>query len=48
MCDLLWSDPIETKIGWDISPRGAGCVFGKDITEKFLHANGLVKIQRAH
>jgi len=32
MCDLLWSDPIDTKEGWDVSPRGAGCVFGKDIT----------------
>jgi len=23
MCDLLWSDP-ENKMGWGISPRGAG------------------------
>ncbi len=33
MCDLLWSDPEDGKKGFDVSPRGAGCVFGEDITK---------------
>lgn len=30
MCDLLWSDPEEVD-GWQISPRGAGYLFGADV-----------------
>jgi len=33
MCDLLWSDP-EDKPGWGISPRGAGYIFGMDISKE--------------
>jgi len=47
MCDLLWSDPDDC-VGWKISPRGAGYVFGGDISEQFNHANGLKLIARAH
>ena len=34
MCDLLWSDP-EERVGFELSPRGAGYVFGDDVTKKF-------------
>ncbi|KAG5642491.1 hypothetical protein DXG03_002715 [Asterophora parasitica] len=44
MCDLLWSDPD----GWGLSPRGAGFLFGGDITKMFLHHNALDLIARAH
>jgi len=47
MCDLLWSDP-DDRIGWGISPRGAGFTFGQDMSEQFNHANGLKLIARAH
>lgn len=47
ICDLLWSDP-EEKEGWGVSPRGAGYVFGPDISTKFIHNNGLNMISRAH
>ena len=47
ICDLMWSDPDDTS-GWGISPRGAGYIFGADITEKFNHVNGLKFIVRAH
>ena len=47
MCDLLWSDPDERR-GWGISPRGAGYIFGGDISEMFNHRNGLSLISRAH
>jgi len=47
MCDLLWSDP-DDRVGWGISPRGAGFTFGADITEAFNHNNGLSLVARAH
>ena len=47
MCDLLWSDP-EDKLGWGMSPRGAGYIFGHDISEQFNHLNKLSMIARAH
>lgn len=47
MCDLLWSDP-EDRYGWGISPRGAGYIFGHDISEQFNHTNRLTMIARAH
>ncbi|KAG9218486.1 hypothetical protein CCMSSC00406_0008839 [Pleurotus cornucopiae] len=47
MCDLLWSDPDDIK-GWGLSPRGAGFLFGADITKAFAHANAIDLIARAH
>jgi serine/threonine-protein phosphatase 2A catalytic subunit len=29
------------RVGWGISPRGAGFTFGQDITEQYNHVNGL-------
>lgn len=47
MCDLLWSDPDDIT-GWGLSPRGAGFLFGSDITQAFCHENALDLIARAH
>ena len=47
MCDLLWSDPDEIT-GWGLSPRGAGFLFGNDITAAFCNDNGIDLIARAH
>lgn len=47
MCDLLWSDPGDVE-GWGPSSRGAGFIFGKDVSEEFTHNNGLTQIIRAH
>jgi len=47
MCDLLWSDP-DDRVGWGISPRGAGYTFGQDISQQFNHQNGLYLVARAH
>lgn len=48
MCDLLWSDPEEGVEGWGLSPRGAGYLFGGDVTAQFCHTNGIQLIARAH
>ncbi|KAH9919721.1 serine/threonine protein phosphatase [Fomitopsis serialis] len=47
MCDLLWSDPDDIT-GWGLSPRGAGFLFGADITKIFAHNNAIDLIARAH
>ena len=45
--DLMWSDPAEIET-WEISPRGAGWLFGSRVVEEFNHINGLELICRAH
>lgn len=47
ICDLMWSDP-DDRLGWGISPRGAGYTFGHDISEKFNRENRFEFIVRAH
>ncbi|CAE6522475.1 unnamed protein product [Rhizoctonia solani] len=46
-CDLMWSDPDEVP-SWAVSPRGAGWLFGNNVTREFNHVNGLGLIARAH
>ena len=42
MCDLLWSDPRDDGLeGWGSSSRGAGYIFGGDMSETFNQTNGL-------
>jgi len=47
ICDLIWSDP-DDRVGWGISPRGAGYTFGEDITARWNLTNGLTLTVRAH
>jgi len=47
ICDLIWSDP-DDRVGWGISPRGAGYTFGEDITTRWNLTNGLTLTVRAH
>jgi hypothetical protein len=57
--DFMWSDPYEAsskddgesfpeEIGWKASQRGAGVLFSKKITDRFLSKNGLAYIIRSH
>ena len=48
ICDILWSDPDSDMEGFRISPRGAGFLFGGDSVEKFVEANKLDCVVRAH
>src|SRR5579863_711642 len=39
---------IADITGWGLSPRGAGFLFGADITKTFAHNNAIDLIARAH
>jgi len=45
MCDLLWSDP-DDRMGWGISPRGAGYTYGQVRGAGYTH--GQVRQQGTH
>ena len=47
MQDLLWSDPMD-EYGVEPNSRGAGCLFGPNITKKFLKLNNFKTIIRSH
>jgi len=46
-CDLMWSDPEDIDT-WQMSPRGAGWLFGGKVTREFNHLNDLELVARAH
>jgi len=46
--ELLWNDPSEEVEGWSPSPRGAGKLFGRKVTEGFLGFNDMKVIIRGH
>ena len=46
--DLLWSDPNDTVKSVLYSPRGAGKLFGKSVTEKVLQKLGVKILIRGH
>ncbi|MEM3506299.1 MAG: metallophosphoesterase family protein [Candidatus Bathyarchaeia archaeon] len=46
--EILWSDPYEGIFGTYPSPRGAGKLFGKDITNKVLDLLGVKTLIRGH
>jgi serine/threonine-protein phosphatase with EF-hand domain len=46
--EALWSDPIASKNGAQASDRGAGVLFGADLTRDFMNNNGLAMIIRSH
>ncbi|KAH7816123.1 putative protein phosphatase [Monocercomonoides exilis] len=46
--DLMWSDPESGVTAWAPSPRGAGYLFGYQVTKEFCHLNQLSLICRAH
>jgi protein phosphatase len=45
--EILWSDPIEGR-GYFMSMRGAGWMFGEEVTEAVLHAVGVKTLIRSH
>ncbi len=46
--DLLWSDPDDRVQGVSPSPRGAGILFGKNVTEKVLRKLDVKILVRGH
>ena len=43
----MWSDPDDIE-RWQVSPRGAGWLFGSVVTKQFNHLNSIDLICRAH
>jgi len=43
----MWSDPEDIET-WQVSPRGAGWLFGSRVTKEFVTINNLEVIARAH
>lgn len=48
LCDVLWSDPDPSIMGWGYNVRGVSYTFGHDVIEEFLARHGLDLICRAH
>ncbi|XP_045592167.1 serine/threonine-protein phosphatase 2A catalytic subunit beta isoform [Procambarus clarkii] len=50
MSDLLWSDPDDSgwRVGWRDNARGAGYMWGSDISHDFTYSNNLAFVSRAH
>jgi diadenosine tetraphosphatase ApaH/serine/threonine PP2A family protein phosphatase len=46
--DLLWSDPNDTIQNVSYSPRGAGKLFGKNVTDQVLRKLGVNVLIRGH
>jgi protein phosphatase len=46
--EILWSDPIDELRGKYPSPRGAGYLFGEDVTDRFLKVLGVKLLVRGH
>lgn len=44
---MLWSDPHDEE-GWKTSDRGAGVLWGPDLTKKFLTKNSFEFVIRSH
>jgi hypothetical protein len=47
LTEVLWNDPYD-EYGYRPSYRGAGFLFGSDVTSKFLRDNNLNLIIRGH
>ena len=48
MCDVLWSDPDATVVGWAPNERGVSYVFGVDVLAQFLQKMDLDIVVRGH
>ena len=46
--EILWNDPLNNLKGTIASPRGAGKLFGQDITDKFLKMLNVDVLIRGH
>lgn len=46
--EMLWNDPVENMQGTAMSPRGAGKLFGEDVTGRILKLMNAMTIIRGH
>jgi len=48
LADIMWSDPDPDNMGFTISARGAGYMFGEDVFDRFMRLNKVTHFLRAH
>ncbi|KHJ83031.1 phosphoprotein phosphatase 1 domain protein [Oesophagostomum dentatum] len=48
LCDILWSDPDSSVVGWAPNGRGVSYVFGVDVLAQFLQKMDLDIVVRGH
>lgn len=48
LCDILWSDPDNSVVGWAPNERGVSYVFGADVLSQFLQKMDLDIVVRGH
>lgn len=48
LCDLTWADPSNHRDEWEQNDRGVSYTFNNSVTTKFMKANGIDLICRAH
>lgn len=48
LCDILWSDPDSSVVGWAPNERGVSYVFGVDVLAQFLQKMDLDIVVRGH
>ncbi|KAF8386468.1 pph-1 [Pristionchus pacificus] len=48
LCDLLWSDPDSSVVGWAPNERGVSYIFGVDVLANFLQKMDLDIVVRGH
>ena len=48
LCDLVFADPEPDLVGWGEVGRAPSYIFGADILSKWLRANDLKMVIRAH
>lgn len=46
--DILWSDPVDGVSNYIDSIRGAGIMFGEELTKKFIEVTGVKAVVRSH
>jgi diadenosine tetraphosphatase ApaH/serine/threonine PP2A family protein phosphatase len=46
--EILWNDPVDELLGVYPNPRGAGNLFGEDVTDRTLNILGVKTLIRGH
>ena len=48
LCDILWSDPLDTEEQWEENDRGVSFTFNQDVLKSFCEKHDIDLIARGH